>query len=133
MASHVREDGFFLKWSPPENDGGSPVIDYVIKVSGSEKQTRFTSIFIKNLDKNTSYCTVCVQARNKVDKSKERCINVTTLDVGKQLFIVYKTLFGQISSNVNFNISCVFCKLYVIGHAVIVLIYRLEYLKMKFF
>ena len=128
MTSDVKEDGFLLKWSPPENDGGSPVIDYVI--SGWDKQTRFTSIFIKNIDKNTSY-TVCVQARNKVDKSKERCINITTLDVGKQLFIVYKTLFRQINSNVNFNISCFFCEVYVIGHGVIVLVYKLEYLKVK--
>ena len=81
QASYVR-----VKWAPPVDDGGSPVMDYRLIVDGAPRPNRppviGTETFIEQLTPGKNY-TVILSARNVVGYGESDSWSFTTKSKGK--------------------------------------------------
>lgn len=73
--SAMTEASMTISWYPPENNGGTEIIEYVVEIKQLNKKTwksvgssKTTSLFIDNLKKGTSYVFKII-ACNEVGQS----------------------------------------------------------------
>ena len=79
VASRSKRNRANVSWSPPNDDGGSPVTGYVVTVieTGAETSTSNTSVTLTGISKNEAY-TISVAAVNAVGSGPAATV---TLDV----------------------------------------------------
>ena len=84
QASYIR-----VKWTPPVDDGGSPVIDYRVIVDGASGKNRppvtGTETLIEQLMPGKSY-SVILSARNVVGYGESETFPFTTRTKGNDIF-----------------------------------------------
>ncbi|XP_014601987.1 PREDICTED: titin [Polistes canadensis] len=96
--SGMTKTSFTIKWQAPENDGGSPIIDYTIEMTESSKKAwqkvgntkaEVTNISVSNLKTDMAY-DFRITARNKIGMS-EPYISEEPIIAGKRAKITKLT------------------------------------------
>lgn len=110
QVSGMAETSFTLMWQPPEHDGGSKIIDYIVEIKENTKKVwrnigntvgNTTSLLIESLVKNEAY-DFRIMARNKVGISLP-LLSEESITAGKK-----KSKYSSVTNDSEFFINFFF-------------------------